>query len=64
MFPNVTAPTLIQTVHGLTYRVNPVSSKEEDEDPQSSKHTPAEDGAMRQAVDEPKRARVSLDQTG
>jgi len=64
MFPNITTPSLIQTVHGLTYRVNPVSSKDEDEDPQSSKHTPAEDSALRQTAGESSQPRVSMDKTG
>jgi len=37
MFAPITAPAFIQTVHGLTYRVSKVSSKEEDEDPQQSR---------------------------
>jgi len=37
MFAPITAPTFIQTVHGLTYKVVRTLQREENEDPQQSK---------------------------
>ncbi|EMI54283.1 hypothetical protein [Rhodopirellula sallentina] len=37
MFVPVNAPIIIQTVHGLTYKVAATSNREENEDPQLSR---------------------------
>ena len=50
MFAPIPAATLIQTLHGTTYRVNPVASKEENEDPERRPSVPQQDSLSLRSI--------------
>lgn len=52
MFVPVNAPIIIQTVHGLTYKVAATSNREENEDPQLSRKSNRIDAKSKSTKDD------------
>lgn len=61
MIPPIAPPSFIQTVHGLTYRVNPIATREENEDPER-RPTRGEADALTLGATRPRRS--ARDQSG